>query len=60
MISKNGHEVVVGSVVEGGEGEDHDIGRVTQVTGNRVRVAWNSGVSTWDETQCLTVMGESR
>ena len=38
--------MVEGARVEGGEGEDHDTGRIAEIDGDQVTVAWDSEVVT--------------
>lgn len=49
----------VGDRVEGGEtAEDYDTGRVSEVDGDRVLVAWDSEVRTWADATRLRAEGE--
>lgn len=47
-----------GDRVEGGEtAADYDTGRVIEVDGNRVHVAWDSEVRTWTGAETLRAEG---
>lgn len=49
----------VGDRVEGGDtAEDYDTGRVSEVDGDRVLVAWGSEVRTWADANRLRAEGE--
>jgi hypothetical protein len=46
-------EFEVGDRVEGGEGDDHDTGRVIEIDGDEITVAWDSGVRTTQPADLL-------
>lgn len=49
----------VGDRVEAGEtADDYDTGRISEVDGDRVLVAWDSGVRTWAAASSLRAEGE--
>lgn len=41
-----GRSLKTGDRVEGGQGEDHDTGRIESIDGDTALVAWDSGVKT--------------
>ena len=43
----------VGDLVEGGQGDDYDTGRIDEVDGDQITVSWDSGVVT---TQSATLI----
>ncbi len=49
-------DVVVGTRVCGGEGEDYDEGRIVAIDGDNAMVAWDSGVRTTVRQDDLRVL----
>jgi hypothetical protein len=45
-VENKQHEIEVGDLVEGGHGDDYDVGRVEQINGDVAFVAWEIGVKT--------------
>jgi hypothetical protein len=42
------------TLVEAGEGDDRDTGRIHQIDGDKALVGWQSGVSTWTQISDLS------
>jgi hypothetical protein len=49
-------ELSIGDRVQGGYGEDRDIGTVLEIHDNKALVGWRSGVNTWTPIADLEII----